>query len=65
LALPAEVAQWAMATLRDRLVKIGTKIVRHGRSVIFQMTEVGVPRDLISRILTMIDVLRPHPAPRC
>lgn len=25
--------------LRDRLVKIGAKIVRHGRSVIFQMTD--------------------------
>ena len=35
LALPAEVAQWSLSTLRDRLVKIGTKIVRHGRSIAF------------------------------
>ena len=30
LALPDEVKQWSMTTLRDRLVKIGAKIVRHG-----------------------------------
>jgi hypothetical protein len=30
LALPPEVAQWPMTTLRDRLVKIGARIVRHG-----------------------------------
>jgi hypothetical protein len=35
LALPAEVSQWSMTTLRERLVKIGAKVVRHGRSVIF------------------------------
>ena len=28
LALPAEVAQWSMTTLRDKLVKVGAKIVR-------------------------------------
>jgi hypothetical protein len=31
LALPEEVKQWSMTTLRDRLVKIGAKIVRLGR----------------------------------
>jgi hypothetical protein len=46
LALPAEIAQWSMTTLRKRLVKICAKIVRHGSSVIFQMAEVMVPRDL-------------------
>ena len=29
-----------MTTLRDRLVKIGAKIVRHGRSITFPMAEV-------------------------
>ncbi len=37
LALPPEAAQWSMSTLRERLVKIGAKIVRHGRSITFQM----------------------------
>jgi hypothetical protein len=31
-----------MTGLRDRLVKIGAKIVRHGRSITFQMAEVMV-----------------------
>src|SRR5262249_47163247 len=46
LALPEEVAQWSMTTLRDGLVKIGAKIVRHGRLVTFQMAEVMVQRGL-------------------
>ena len=30
LALPQEVKQWSLTTLRDKLVKIGAKVVRHG-----------------------------------
>ncbi len=33
LALPDAVRHWSMTTLRDRLIKIGGKIVRHGRYV--------------------------------
>ena len=65
LALPEEVKQWSMTTLRDRLVKIGAKIVRHGRSIIFQMAEAIVPRDLFERILGAIAALRPLPPSRC
>ena len=65
LALPAEIAQWSMTTLRERLVKIGAKIVRHGRSVIFQMAEVMVPRYLFQEILTSIAALRLLPPARC
>jgi hypothetical protein len=65
LALPTEVAQWSMTTLRDRLVNIGAKIVRHGRSITFQMAEVMVPRDLCRKILAAIAALRPLPPARC
>jgi hypothetical protein len=65
LTLPAEVAQWSMTTLRDRLVKIGARIVRHGRSIAFQMAEVMVPRDLFQTILGAIAALRPLPPARC
>ena len=44
-------------------VKIGAKIVRHGRYVIFQMAEVAIPRDLFADILRRIDRLRPTPVP--
>src|ERR687884_61998 len=49
LALPAEVAQWSMTTLRERLVKIGARIVRHGRSITFQLAEVMVSRSLFQQ----------------
>jgi hypothetical protein len=54
-----------MTTLRDRLVKIGAKIVRHGRSITFQMAEVMVPRDLFQKMLAAIAGLRPLPSARC
>ena len=51
LALPAEAAQWSLTTLRERLVKIGARIVRHGRSIDLQMAEVMVQRGLFKTIL--------------
>ena len=65
LALPEEVKHWSMTTLRDRLVKIGAKIVRHGRSITFQMAEVMVPGALFQKILAAIAALRPLPPARC
>ena len=65
LARPEEVKQWSLTTLRDRLVKIGAKIVRHGRSIIFQMAEVMVPRALFQKILAAIAALRLLPPARC
>ena len=65
LTLPEAVSHWSMTTLRDRLVKIGAKIVRHGRSITFQMAEVMVSRGLFQEILDAIAALRPVPAVRC
>jgi hypothetical protein len=61
LALPNEVAQWSLTTLREKLVKIGARIVRHGRYVVFQLAEVAVPRALFATILRRIDRLRGPP----
>jgi hypothetical protein len=63
LALPDEVAQWSLTTLREKLVKIGARIVRHGRYVVFQLAEVAVPRTLFAEILRRIERLRPRPPP--
>ncbi len=63
LALPHAVQQWALTTLRQKLIKIGAKIVRHGRYVIFQMAGVAIPKDLFADILRRIDRLRPNPLP--
>ena len=63
LALPDAVEEWSLTSLREKLIKIGAKIVRHGRYVTFQMAEVVIPRDLFADILRRIDRLRPPPAP--
>jgi hypothetical protein len=63
LALPEEVAQWSLTTLRAKLVKIGARTVRHGRSVVFQLAEVAVPRALFAAILRRIERLRGPPVP--
>ena len=63
LALPKEVEHWSLTTLREKLVKIGAKVVRHGRYVTFQLAEVAVPRMLFAEILWLIAQLRPLPDP--
>jgi Transposase DDE domain group 1 len=62
LALPQAVAQWSLTSLREKLIKIGAKVVRHARYAVFQMAEVAVPRELFEKILRLIDGLRPRPA---
>jgi hypothetical protein len=63
LALPQKVEHWSLTTLREKLVKIGARIVRHGRYVVFQLAEVAVPRALFAEILRRIDLLRPRRPP--
>ncbi len=54
LALPASVRHWSLTTLRDKLIKIGAKVVRHARCVTFQLAEVAVPRGLYKAILDRV-----------
>jgi Transposase DDE domain group 1 len=65
LALPNEVERWSLTSLREKVVKIGAKVVAHARYSIFQMAEVEVPQALFRRILEMIGELRPRPVARC
>ena len=62
-SLPEAVEHWSLTTLREKLINIGAKIVRHGRYVTFQLAEVAIPRSLFADILCRIDRLRPRPAP--
>jgi hypothetical protein len=57
-ALPKNVEHWSLTTLREKLVKIGAKGLRHGRYVTLQLTEVAVPKELFRKILSLIDDLR-------
>jgi hypothetical protein len=45
------------------VIKIGAKVVSHGRYVMFQMAEVAVPRQMFRDILRLIVRLRAPPAP--
>ncbi len=56
--LPQSVRHWTLTTLREKLIKIGAKVVRHSRQIVFQMAEVAVPRDLFRAILEGIGRLR-------
>ena len=58
LVLPDTIADWSLTSLRDRMIKIGAKAIRHARSVILQLAEVAVPRDLWSQMLTTIAALK-------
>jgi hypothetical protein len=62
LALPREVRHWSLTPLREKLIKIGAKVVSRSKAVTFQMAEVAGPRMLFAAILERIDRLRPVPA---
>ena len=48
-------------SLKEKLIKIGAKVVSHGRYVAFQIGEVAIPRNLTADILLMIAELCPPP----
>jgi hypothetical protein len=56
-------SEWSLTSLREKLAKIGAKVVHHGRHIIFQMPEVAVPRELFQEILQLIAELQPQPPP--
>ena len=61
LAMPKAAKPWSLTSLREKLIKIGAKVVSHGRCIAFQMAEVAVPRMLFAEILRLIAELRPPP----
>jgi hypothetical protein len=63
LAMPKAVERWSLTSLKEKLIKIGAKVVSHGRYVTFQLAEVAVPRQMFAEILSLIARLRPPSAP--
>ena len=63
LALPKAAEPWSLTSMREKLIKIGAKVVSHGRYVIFQMAEVAVSRQMFQEILMLVARLRAPPAP--
>ena len=58
LVLPRKIKHWTLTTLREKLIKIGAKVIRHARYITFQLAEVAVPRELFQTILQKIERLR-------
>ena len=58
LVLPKSIKKWTLTTLREKLIKIGAKVVKHAKYIIFQLAEVAVPRQLFAAILERIGQLR-------
>ena len=61
--MPKAVEPWSLTSLREKLIKIGAKVVRHGHYVTFQMAEVAVSRQMFADILTLIARQRTPPVP--
>jgi hypothetical protein len=61
LAPPREVKHRSLTTLREKLIKIGAKVVHHAKAVTFQLAEVAV----FAAILGRIGRLRAAPSPGC
>jgi hypothetical protein len=54
---------WSLTGLKEKFIKIGAKVVSHGRYLAFQMAEVTIPRHLFAEILRLIAELWPPPDP--
>jgi hypothetical protein len=62
LATPEAIKEWSLTSLREKLIKIGAKVVSHGRHVTFQVAEVAIPRRLFAASMQRIAELRSPPA---
>jgi len=60
-AVSEEAEHWSLTTLREKLIRIGARMVRHGRYVTFQMAEVAVSGRMFGQILAHVARLRAPP----
>ena len=58
LALPSKIKRWSLRSLLVKVIKIGAKLVEHGRYLTFQMAEVSVSREIFAEILSRTKRLR-------
>jgi len=62
LALPKVIKDWSLRSIQVKLIKIGGRIVRHARQIVFQLAEVAVSRELFAAILERISRLSLAPS---
>ena len=61
LALPEAIKRWSLTSVQTRLIKIGGRLVRHARRLVFQLAEVMVTREMFGEMLEKIGRLRFNP----
>jgi hypothetical protein len=61
LAMPKTAEPWSFTSLFERLIKVGAKVVSHGRYVTFQMAKVAVPRQMFRKSCRSSPGYRRHP----
>jgi len=54
LALPEPVKHWSLRSVQIKLIKIGGRLVRHARRLVFQLAEVAVPKEVFQGVLERI-----------
>jgi len=58
LTLPKAIKEWSLQSIQLKLIKIGARLVRHARRLVFQMAEVAVPGEVFAAVLERIGCLR-------
>ena len=61
LGLPKAIKDWSLRSIQVKLIKIGGRLVRHARRLVFQLAEVAVQRELFQGVLNRIGRLCPTP----
>ena len=61
LALPEAIKSWSLTSIQTRLIKMGGRLVRHARRLVFQLAEVMVTREMFDEMLERIGRLRFNP----
>jgi Transposase DDE domain group 1 len=58
LVLPKPIQGWTLTTRREKLIRIGAKVVSHAKQLVFQSAEAAAPRQLFAALLERIGRLR-------
>jgi len=54
LVLPKPIKDWSLRSLQAKLIKMGGRMVRHARRIIFQLSEVAISREIFAALLVRI-----------
>ncbi len=54
LVLPKPIKDWSLRSLQVKLIKMGGRMVRHARRIIFQLSEVAISREIFAALLGRI-----------